>query len=56
MSKALTAHHWHVHSAALGWRAKNPVKLEGDHRTQVEAFLETLDADDDVQNIFVGLE
>ena len=56
VSKALTAHHWHVSSATLGWRAKNPVKLEGDDRTQVEAFLETLDADDDVQSIFVGLE
>ncbi len=56
VSKALTSKHWHVHSAALAWRAKNPVKLEGDHRTQVEAFLETLDDDDDVQNIFVGLE
>ncbi len=56
VSKALAAKHWHVHSAALAWRAKNPVKVEGDHRAQVEAFLETLDDDDDVQNIFVGLD
>ena len=56
VSKALAARHWHIVSAALAWRAKNPVKLEGDDRAQVEAFLETLDDDDDVQNIYVGLE
>ena len=34
--------------------AKNPVKLDDAARAEVEAFLEALDEDDDVQNIFVG--
>lgn len=55
VSKALGDREWHVTSAALIWKAKNPVTLDGDKRAEVEAFLEALDEDDDVQNIFVGL-
>ena len=55
VSKALAERKWTVTSAALIWKAKNPVSLEGDKRTEVEAFLEALDEDDDVQNLYVGL-
>jgi transcriptional/translational regulatory protein YebC/TACO1 len=44
-----------VQSAQLGWRPKNPVTLGDAERTEVEEFLEAVDADDDVQNVFAGL-
>jgi YebC/PmpR family DNA-binding regulatory protein len=53
--KALAARGWHVSAANLGWKPKNPVKLEGDALAEVEAFLAALDEDDDVQNIYPGL-
>jgi YebC/PmpR family DNA-binding regulatory protein len=56
VSRALGTQGWKVSSAGLAWIAKNPVQLEGEARAEVEAFLEALDADDDVQNIFVGLK
>ena len=55
VSKALADRQWHVTSAQLIWKAKNPVALEEAQRTEVEAFLEAIDEDDDVQNIYVGL-
>jgi YebC/PmpR family DNA-binding regulatory protein len=55
VSKALTARGWTVSAAKLVWVAKNPVSLEGDARTEVEAFLAAIDEDDDVQHLFVGL-
>ena len=56
VNRALTAANWTVNSAQLAWRAKNPVKVEAGKRAEVEAFLGELDEDDDVQNIFVGLD
>lgn len=53
--KALEGAGWSVSSAALIWRAKNPVKLDDAQRAEVEAFLEAMDEDDDVQTIFAGL-
>jgi len=45
-----------VISAQLGYRPKNPVTVSTDaEREEVEAFLEAIDADDDVQNVYVGL-
>ena len=44
-----------VQSAQLGYRPKNPVTLSDAEREEVEAFLEAIDADDDVQNIYAGL-
>ena len=44
-----------VQSAQLGYRPKNPVTLGAAERTEVEAFLEAVDADDDVQNVYAGL-
>jgi YebC/PmpR family DNA-binding regulatory protein len=55
VSKALTARGWHVTAASLVWIPKNPVKLEGEAKGEVEAFLAALDADDDVQTIYAGL-
>ena len=52
---ALPAQGFTVSSAQLGYKAKNPVKLDDAARAEVEAFLETIDADDDVQNVYVGL-
>jgi YebC/PmpR family DNA-binding regulatory protein len=56
VSRALTGLGWTVSSQNLAWVAKNPVHLEGEPRAEVEAFLEAMDADDDVQNIYVGLK
>ncbi len=56
VSKALAGLGWKVQSASLQWIAKNPVSLEGEARAEVEAFLEALDEDDDVQNIYVALK
>jgi YebC/PmpR family DNA-binding regulatory protein len=55
VSKALADRNWHVTSAQLIWKAKNPVALDDARRGEVEGFLEALDEDDDVQNIYVGL-
>ena len=54
--KALPAQGYTVVSAKLGYRPKNPVSLANDaEREEVEAFLEAMDSDDDVQNVYVGL-
>ena len=56
VSRALAAAKWHVSSAALVWKAKNPVAIaDAAARAEVEEFLAALDEDDDVQNIYVGL-
>lgn len=55
VSKALADKKWHVTSAQLIWKPKNPVTLDDGKRAEVEAFLEAIDEDDDVQNIYVGL-
>ncbi|MEO5670217.1 MAG: YebC/PmpR family DNA-binding transcriptional regulator, partial [Ramlibacter sp.] len=58
VSRALPAHGFTVLSAKLGYKAKNPVDPAGlapEDLEEVEAFLATIDAHDDVQNVFVGL-
>jgi YebC/PmpR family DNA-binding regulatory protein len=55
VSRALGDLTWTVTSAVLGWKAKNPVSLDDEARAEVEAFLQALDEDDDVQNLYVGL-
>jgi len=55
VAKALAARGWAVTAASQIWVAKNPVTLEGEARTEVEAFLAALDEDDDVQHLYVGL-
>jgi YebC/PmpR family DNA-binding regulatory protein len=53
--RALPAHGFTVQSAQLGYRPKNPVSVGAAERVEVEAFLQAVDDDDDVQNIYVGL-
>lgn len=55
VSRALPAYGFVVQSAQLGYRPKNPLTLGAAERAEVEAFLEAIDADDDVQNVYVGL-
>lgn len=55
VSRALPAHGFVVQSAQIGYRPKNPVTVGETERAEVEAFLEAIDADDDVQNVYVGL-
>jgi YebC/PmpR family DNA-binding regulatory protein len=56
VGKALSSRNWTVATMRLGWRAKNPVKIEdAAQRAAVEQFLNDLDEDDDVQHIYVGL-
>jgi YebC/PmpR family DNA-binding regulatory protein len=56
VSKALSALGWTVATMRIGWRSKNPVKVDEPARAEVERFLTELDEDDDVQHIYVGLE
>ncbi|TDL95754.1 YebC/PmpR family DNA-binding transcriptional regulator [Stutzerimonas stutzeri ATCC 17588 = LMG 11199] len=53
--KALPEFGFTVQSAQLGYRPKNPISLSGAELEEVEAFLEAIDAHDDVQNVYVGL-
>lgn len=55
VGKALADRKWNVTSAQLVWKPKNPVTLDDAKRAEVEAFLDAIDEDDDVQNIYVGL-
>ena len=57
VSKALSARGWTVATIRIGWRAKNPQKIEdAAARTEVEQFLHEIDDDDDVQHLYVGLQ
>jgi YebC/PmpR family DNA-binding regulatory protein len=56
VTRALAERKWTVTSSKLIWKAKNPVAIDNEaKRAEVEAFLEALDSDDDVQNLYVGL-
>ena len=58
VSRALPAHGFSVLSAKLGYKPKNPVNpanLSAAHLQEVEDFLSDIDANDDVQNVYVGL-
>ena len=58
VSRALPTQGFNVLSAKLGYKAKNPVNptsLSAAHLEEVEVFLASIDANDDVQNVFVGL-
>jgi len=57
VSKALSGSGWTVATIRLGWRAKNPMKLDdAAARTEVDQFLAEIDEDDDVQHIYVALQ
>jgi YebC/PmpR family DNA-binding regulatory protein len=58
VSRALPAQGFSVLSAKLGYKAKNPIdpgSLSAEALEEVENFLAAIDANDDVQNVFVGL-
>jgi len=58
VSRALPAQGFRVLSAKLGYKPKNPINpssLSAEHLEEVEIFLAAIDANDDVQNVFVGL-
>jgi YebC/PmpR family DNA-binding regulatory protein len=58
VSKALPDHGFTVLSAKLGYKAKNPVEpstLSAEALAEVEAFLQGIDGNDDVQNVYAGL-
>ena len=58
VSRALPAQGFTVLSAKLGYKPKNPVdpaSLSAEDLEEVEVFLAAIDANDDVQNVFVGL-
>jgi transcriptional/translational regulatory protein YebC/TACO1 len=55
VAKALPEFGFTVLTAKLVYRANNPVALADAQRAEVEAFLDAIDADDDVQNVYVGL-
>jgi YebC/PmpR family DNA-binding regulatory protein len=59
VSRALPAQGFTVLSAKLGYKAKNPIdpaSLSAEQLEEVEAFLAALDANEDVQNVFAGLQ
>jgi len=58
VSRALPAQGFTVLSARLGYKPKNPVdpaNLSAEALEEVEAFLAAIDANDDVQQMYVGL-
>jgi len=55
VTTALTERGWVPESSKLVWAPKNPVALDEEKLAEVEAWLERMDDDDDVQNIFVAL-
>ena len=58
VSRALPNHGFTVLSARLGYKPKNPVNpanLSAEHLEEVESFLAAIDANDDVQHVYVGL-
>ncbi len=59
VSRALPPQGFTVLSAKLGYRPKNPISaasLSAEQLDEVESFLAALDANEDVQNVFAGLQ
>ena len=59
VSRALPAQGFTVLSARLGYKPKNPVSadsLSAEQLEEVESFLAALDANEDVQHVFAGLQ
>ncbi|MBI3562955.1 MAG: YebC/PmpR family DNA-binding transcriptional regulator [Gammaproteobacteria bacterium] len=55
VARALPRYGFVVQSAQLTYRCKNPLRLGEAERAEVEAFLEAIDEDDDVQHVYAGL-
>ena len=58
VSRTLPSHGFHVVSAKLGYKSRNPIdpkSLSPYQLEEVEVFLANIDENDDVQNVYVGL-
>lgn len=55
VQRALPNFGYTVLKAYIGYRARNPVNLDGAEREEVEAFLQALDDNDEVQTVYAGL-
>ncbi len=55
VQRALPNFGYTVHKAYIGYRPKNPVSLGAAEREEVEAFLQALDEDDEVQTVYAAL-
>ena len=58
VAKALPDHGFTVLSAKLGYKPRNPVdpaSLSAEALEEVESFLQAIDGNDDVQNVYAGL-
>jgi YebC/PmpR family DNA-binding regulatory protein len=55
VQRALPNFGYTVQKAYIGYRPKNPVSLSGPEREEVEAFLQALDEDDEVQTVYAAL-
>ena len=56
VGKALSGRGWTVATMRIGWRAKNPMKIDDPAaKAEVEQFLTEIDEDDDVQHIYTSL-
>lgn len=59
VSRALPAQGFHILSARLGYKPKNPIdpsSLTAEQLEEVESFLAALDGSEDVQHVFAGLQ
>ncbi|MDQ2659517.1 MAG: YebC/PmpR family DNA-binding transcriptional regulator, partial [Verrucomicrobiota bacterium] len=56
VSQWLTANGWHVVTSELGYVAKNFPELNGEDRTQVGEFLQTLEDHDDVHRVWAAVK
>lgn len=59
VSRALQGQGFTVLSAKLGYKPRNPIdpaSLSAEQLEEVESFLAALDANEDVQNVFAGLQ
>jgi YebC/PmpR family DNA-binding regulatory protein len=55
VQRALPNFGYTVQKAYIGYRPKNPVSLGAAEREEVEAFLQALDEDDEVQTVYAAL-
>ena len=55
VQKALASQGWNVASMRIGWRPKNPVTVDEAARAEVEQFLNEIDEDEDVQQVYAAL-
>ncbi|MEJ6005402.1 YebC/PmpR family DNA-binding transcriptional regulator [Paucibacter sp. AS339] len=53
--RALPSFGFTVLSAKIGYKSKTPVSLGDAEMAEVEGFLDAIDGQDDVQNVYVGL-